>query len=397
MSSLFDYINNIINDNPTNPINPDLIDPIFLCEQIKINNIDEVCHIFSNINTSYSNIYLLSEVFSNWYIHTTNELQIEFLKNLFSSVNLKSPFIKFNIFIILLQKILGNNKISDKIIIQSFQECNRKSIDLLLFINSHRKLNYNDTGYKSKYTLLETTAIKIFTISRNIVNDDEYEIFEMTKILNYLLKNTNTHVNEINLYAIMADIYNSFNNLNISTKFINTFFIENSQCIDKWTNVLDFFNTLKTLNYSESETVKKLIKHFDKDFSKENNSFIYMNDIFNQSLLSYANTKEQLQILLDCDWIPECIKKEYKENTFSNIKDFNCQIVNKAFYNKQLFEKSIDKMHIVHFFPISVPIENVNEKDILIKINQKTREKFFEITRNIFTKDLSNIIYNKVI
>jgi len=399
-SNIINLFNNLLNttdilDNNDNNNHNDIITKLHDNIQ-SVLDIDKIT-ILLNSHAPFINIHIISEILCNWCINTNEKFQIYFIKKLYEEVDFQSLNINFNTAILTLQKLLTNKNIKDEIVIQALQEHSYKDLGIIYFTTNQRKISMDKLGIYSNCTLLEIVAKEIReTHHQNVIQ-------RLLKLFNYLLHTTKHHVNVYNIYAILVDLYyyNSFQEYFHFQSIVKKFFIVNNQDFNQWKKSLKFYNKLIKTPFKSAEELKNIIIEFCSDFDNDNISFLLMTDHFNQNVFSYCRTRESLESLMNCDWIPNVLKQEYKNGFFYRICNYYSEKINCAFYMSENLQNSLDKLLYMHFFLLNIPNE-VKEQLKTMKnpngfiINDEIYNNFINIVNIILPNDLCKIIYNKI-
>lgn len=358
-----------------------------------ISDID-ILLILCNVQSTYIKTHIISEIINNWCMNTTPVFQVYFIKMLFDEIDFESLNINFNILLVTLQKLLKNEMIQDKVIIQSLQELKYKNLCIIYFTLNERRISLNTTGIFSNCTLLEIVA-------KEIKETDNVSI-QTLKLFHYLLQHTDVHVNVYNMYAVLADLYEhiplKFNHYFLTC--VNNFFIKNNQDLNSWIKSKKFYDKLYKHPFTNSYQLKQIILDIIKtDDSNEISSFLLLSDQLNQNVISYCYTLSTLENIMTCDWIPTVLKHEYKYGCYYKINNCHYEKINLAFYmngDLQNLQNCLKKLNYTHFFPIDIP-NKYSDQSIVKEFSNENYNTFIQIANKKFPIELCKIIYKKVL
>lgn len=364
---------------------------------------DNINGIFNEINSTHATItqkYYFTNLLYTFFQESSLPLRLDLLSCVIKAIYFNSIHVEFDVALIFLQKIT-TIQMYENILVQAIQQIIDNNYEnfqyitnVIVFLHSNssiKEFNFNQTGVYSKCTLLETICLSLN--KRNLTEIDKEEINHICFLLEFLLTKTNLHVNVINIYAFFSKfslqgLFHYFNNFK---KFLYQFFINNNQCLDKWRKSTLFFDELKAVINKNGDLLSFIKSYYDQD-----SSIFHYTDMYDQNLLSYPITRSQLEILWNSSIIPECVRYEYKYNYFRYVRQSRLISINRAFYSDFINNSNNctwDKITLVHFFPVQIPQQKNDYKDIV----DQQRNLFINKTNTIFPKELARMIYHKVI
>jgi len=329
----------------------------------------------------YKHIHLISSIIVKWCEMSSDKIQVGLLRALFKHINFNSLAIAHNIFIDILQQLLKNPLLKDEIICEALQYTDSCiNLNMVCFIMSMRKFNFDEKSIYSGYTMLEFVGFLL-------VSSENEHSHELIEIFHYLLRNTKVHVNVMNIYAVCTELYSKL----AKPVFIEKFFIYNNTDIHSWISSNNFYKKIKKQPFHSLEELKEILSEFCKT---NQDDFLMMSDINNQNILSYCHTSKVLKELWESEWIPGVLKREYKDGYFVKYYLNHFEKINSAYYIHN--PNSLERLSFVHFFPIYVRYYHGYDKDVIKTINEK-RDQFFDIAGKKLPINICKEIYNRII
>jgi hypothetical protein len=344
-------------------------------------------HSLSERYFEYKHIHLIANIIIKWCNMSSTKFQVFLIRTLFQKINLDSVAITHNVCFEILQQLLKNPLLKDEIVCQALQHNNSQiNLNLLCFILTMRHFNFDETSVFSKSTILEFIVDNLLWSDEQSSGRPKYTNNEI-EVFHYLLKNTKIHVNNINIYAACAHIYDNLS----KPVFIQKFFIDNNEDLSKWINSCNFYKQIKKQPFRTLEELKEILSEFCKT---NQDAFLLMSDINNKNILSYCYNVKVLKELWESDCIPEVLKRDYKDGCFVRYNPYYFEKINNAYYIHN--NNSLERLFFVHFFPIHLKHISNYDNNVSKVINEKC-DQFCNIAGKKLPINLCKKIYNHVI
>ena len=371
-----------------------------------LKNYDTYEQFFMDMKLYTANILtanIIAEILYYYYNRLTTLLKTRFLSALISKTFSSYPIIISGL-TFLLENIIKTE--SHTIIVQSIQQSNDITMDLLCFIDRISKIDWIYT--KGTYTDCNLPEYIVEYASRQQVETNDK--VSMINGLLYIFQTSLTEENKtisyhFNVPLLLIEIFQNTYDINLSSLILKCFsalYKINIVQAD-YERQYHFFEELKIKSFSTIDDVKLFIRN-KLNLNEDLNRLENIKDKKFQYFLAYINNNDLIKQLLQDLSIPQKIKDSYfTDHPIVITSSCSSVQIHSCLYNKNKLEDAIELFDLIcipHSFEylINDMCNTDNSYKLYMKVFSKCKEAYkdFKTYSNVLPEVLQNEIFDYV-